>query len=182
MKFCEASAFFLAYSLVDLIWAYLSSFDSSLWPLSPEDFYNTKRLLLFFNKIAFTYRWENSWRRQDLIKMLELLPGLVLVWVSHSLVIDLADIGESVNDESSQEDCVRHFVVFYAHTSQGSQGLKFRNLDEAVNIVVLEQELLQFLESLKLANVIRGDDVVESNVLEADLLNGFLELYVVEDF
>ena len=78
----------------------------------------------------------------------------MLVRVSHSLIVNFVYIWESINDEGSQKHGVRYFVIFDAHAGQSGEGFKFRNLDKTVNVVVLEQKLLQLLESLQLANIV----------------------------
>ena len=62
------------------------------------------RLSIFFRffVVALTSHWgENSRRGQDLVEVLELLASSLLVTIRHWSIIDLIDIGESVDDECS---------------------------------------------------------------------------------
>lgn len=95
----------------------------------------TMAFVLYFGR-------EYCWCRQDLVEVLELLPGLVFVRVCHGYSIDLVDIWEPIHDECPQEHCIRDLVAFNAETAQTLQGLQFRNLDETVDVVVLEQQPL----------------------------------------
>ena len=54
-------------------------------------------------------------------------------------------------------------------------------MDEAINIIVLEEETLELLEALQLRYVGRANDVVKAHILERNLLNGLLEIQVVQD-
>ena len=42
-----------------------------------------------------------SWRGQDLIEMLELLPSFMLIRIRNTLSVDLSNVGEPIDDESS---------------------------------------------------------------------------------
>ena len=114
--------------------------------------------------------------------MLELLPGALLVRVSHRLVVDFNHVRKSVDDESAEQHGVAHLVLFDGQTYQARQCFELRNLDERVNVVVLEEQTLQFLEPLKLRDVRRRNDVVKAHVLERNLLDGLLEVRVVQHF
>lgn len=52
------------------------------------------------------HRTENSRRRQDLVKVLELLPGALFVAVADGSVVDFFDVGEAVHDKGAKEDRV----------------------------------------------------------------------------
>lgn len=82
--------------------------------------------------------------------MLELLASTLLVTIRNSLVIDLYDVRESVDNECSQKYSVRNFVLLNRQTHQIGKRLKFRDLDETVDVVVLEEQAFQFEESLQL--------------------------------
>jgi len=49
---------------------------------------------------------EYSWRGQDLIEMLELLPGFMLIRIRNTLSVDLSYVGEPIDDESSKQNSV----------------------------------------------------------------------------
>ena len=51
-----------------------------------------------------------------------------------------------------------------------------------MHIVIREYQLLEFLEALKLREVRVRNDIVESHILKANLLNCLLEVSVVEYF
>lgn len=76
------------------------------------------RLLLDFGR-------ENGWCRQNLVKVLELLTGLLLIRVCHRIPINLCHIWESVDYEGSQENGIRNFVVLDGQRSQTLEGLQF---------------------------------------------------------
>ena len=82
--------------------------------------------------------------------MLELLASTLLVTIRNCFVIDLYDVRESVDNESSEKHSVRHFVLLNRQTHQIGKCLKFRNLDETVDVVVLEEQALQLEELLQL--------------------------------
>lgn len=117
------------------------------------------RLLLNFGR-------ENSWCRQNLIEMLELLTCLLLIRVRHRISINLCHIWESINNESSQENCIRNFVVLDGQRCQTLEGLQLGDLNETVDVIVLEQELLQVDETLQLRDVRWADDAIEPDILE----------------
>ena len=50
--------------------------------------------------------------------MLELLTSSLFVAICNMFVIDLIDIGESVNDESSQEHSIRNFIALNGETCE----------------------------------------------------------------
>lgn len=56
------------------------------------------------------HRAEDSRCGEDLIEVLELLAGALLVAIAHGLVVDFLNVGEAVDDESSQQNRVRNFV------------------------------------------------------------------------
>jgi len=49
---------------------------------------------------------EYSWRGQDLIEMLELLPGFMLIRIRNTLSVDLSYVWEPIDDESSKQNSV----------------------------------------------------------------------------
>lgn len=112
--------------------------------------------------------------------MLELLASPLLVTIAHRPVVDLFDVREAVDDERAEEHRVRDLVSLDRQAHQTGQRLQLRNLDEAVNVIVLKEQTLQFLEALQLGNVGWADDVVEAHILERDLLNRLLEVQVVK--
>ena len=114
--------------------------------------------------------------------MLELLAGPLLVSVRNALAVDLGHVGEAVDDERAQENRVRHFVALDREAGQRLQRLQLRDLDEAVDVVVLEEQSLEIDEALQLRDVRRADDAVKANVLETDLNNRLLEVNVGEHF
>jgi len=81
--------------------------------------------------------------------VLELLSGPLLVTVSHGSVIDLADVGETIDDKGPQQDGVGDLVALNRQTRQIGQGLKFGDLYETIDVVVLEEEAAEALESLQ---------------------------------
>jgi hypothetical protein len=124
---------------------------------------------------------EDGWCRKDLVKVLELLACTLLVAISHCLVVDLHNVGEAVHDKCSKQHCVGHFVLLDRQAHETRKSLKLRDLNEAVNVVILEEERLEFHEALKFVDVGRADNVVESYVLERDLLHCLLEVWVVQN-
>ena len=123
---------------------------------------------------------EDGRRRQNLVKVLELLSRLLLVLIRNQVTIDLRDVREAVHDERTEQHSIRNFVALDRQGGQALQSLQFRNLNETVDVVVLEQESLQVDEALQLRDVRRADDAIEANVLEADLHDGLLEVDVRE--
>ena len=113
--------------------------------------------------------------------MLELLAGPLFVTIGDGSVIDLLDIWETVDDKSAEKDGVRHLVPLNWQAHETGQRLQLRYLNEAVNVVVLEEEALQFLEALELGYVWRANDVVEADILEGDLLHGLLEVQIIQN-
>lgn len=61
-------------------------------------------------------RGENVRGREDLIKVLELLPCLKSVRVANYATIYLCHVGEPINDKGTNEDCIRDFVIFNSQT------------------------------------------------------------------
>lgn len=114
--------------------------------------------------------------------MLELLPRLLLVLISHKVTIDLGHVRETVHDERAQKNRVRNFVALDGQRREALQRLQLGDLNEAVDVVVLEEESLQVDEALQLRNVRGTDDRVETHVLEADLHDSLLEVDVGEHF
>ena len=110
--------------------------------------------------------------------MLELLAGPLLVSVRNALAVDLGHVGEAVDDERAQEHRVRHFVALDREAGQRLQRLQLRDLDEAVDVVVLEKQPLQVGEAFELRDVRRADDAIEADELETDLHDGLLEVDV----
>ena len=49
-----------------------------------------------------------------------------------------------------------------------------------MHIVIRKYQLLQLLEFLQLGKIGMADNIVKSNVLETDLLNGFLEIAIIK--
>ena len=82
--------------------------------------------------------------------MLELLPGFVLVRICHLLTIDLCYVWETIDDEGTQEDRIGDLIVFDGKRVQCLEGLKLRDLNEAVDIVILEEEPFKVYKSLEL--------------------------------
>jgi len=114
--------------------------------------------------------------------VLELLSCSLLVAICDGLVVDFDHVGESVHDESSQQHGVAHLILFNRQTNQIRQRLQLADLNETVDVVVLEEKALKFLEALQFGDVRDADDVIEADVLERNLLHGFLELRVVQNF
>ena len=70
-------------------------------------------ILLGLLVVTLAGHWrEDSRCGQDLVKVLELLAGSLFVAIRDWPVIDFIDVGESVDDEGSQEDGVRDLVAF----------------------------------------------------------------------
>ena len=140
-------------------------------------------ILLRFFVVALTGDGrENSRRRQDLVEVLELLTSSLLVTISHWSIIDLVDIGESVDNKGTKEHRIWNFIAFNWQTGQIGECLQLGNLNETVDVVVLEEEGTESLESLQLGNVGWPDDVVKAHILEGDLLDCLLEFGVVQHF
>lgn len=112
--------------------------------------------------------------------MLELLPRLLLIRIRHRIPIDLRHIREPVDDEGPEEDGVGHFVVLDGEGGEGLQGFEFRDLDEAVDVIILKQQLLQIDKAFQLGDVRRRDDAVEAHVLERNLHHRLLKLLVIQ--
>lgn len=89
--------------------------------------------------VARCMRRENCRSRQNLVKVLELLPGPLLIGIAHCLIVDVGHVGEPVNDESAHHASLRHFVLLDVDSGQVGQGFQLGNLDEAVNVVVHEK-------------------------------------------
>ena len=98
--------------------------------------------------------------------MLELLPCSLLVTIRYRPIVDLLHIWETVDDESAQQNSVADLVALNRQAHQIGQSFEFRNLDKAVDVVVLKEEALEFLETLELGDVARPDDIVEPYILE----------------
>jgi len=118
---------------------------------------------------------------EDLIEVLELLAGFLAVRVGDGLGVDLIDVGEPVDNEGAHQDGVGDLIAVDADGGERGEDLQLGNLDEAVDVVVGEDQLLQFPEPLQLPKVAGAHDVVEPHVLEADLLHRLLEVGIVED-
>ena len=112
--------------------------------------------------------------------MLELLAGALLVTVGDGPVVNFFDVGEAVHDERAEQNRIRNFISLDRKTHQAGQSLQLWNLDEAVDVIVLEEQTFQFLEALELRDVRGTNDVVEANILEGDLLNRLLKVEVVQ--
>ena len=98
--------------------------------------------------------------------MLELLPCSLLVTIRYRPIVDLLHVRETVDDECAQQDSVADLVALNGEAHQIGQSFEFRNLDKAVDVVVLKEEALEFLETLELGDVARPDDIVEPHILE----------------
>jgi len=61
--------------------------------------------------LVLDLRREYGWSRKDFVKVLELLTSLVLVGVRNNFSIDFSNIGKSIDNESSEENGVRHFII-----------------------------------------------------------------------
>lgn len=112
--------------------------------------------------------------------MLELLASSLLVTVRHGSVVDFLDVWESVDNEGAEEDSVADFIALNRKTHQTGEGFEFGYLDEAVDVIVLEEQTLQLLKALQLRDVTWPDYVVESHVLERYLLHCLLEVQIVQ--
>lgn len=82
-------------------------------------------LALFLVSALACHRAKNGRRRQNLVEVLELLPGALLVAVGDRTVVDLFDVGEAIDDECTQEHSVRYFIPFNGQAHQARQGLQF---------------------------------------------------------
>jgi len=125
---------------------------------------------------------ENSGCWQNFVKVLKLLASTLLVRVWDGFVVDVGNVREAVNDESTHHASLSHLVFLDVDGGQVGQCLKFRDLDEGVDIVVHEEQSLEFAESAQFADVSWWDYIVESNVLKANLLHCLLEVCVVQHF
>lgn len=85
--------------------------------------------------------------------MLELLPSPLLVTVRNCAVVDLLHVGEAVDNKCAEEHRVAHLVPLDGQTNQIGEGLELGYLNETVNVVILEEQTLQFLEPLQLRDV-----------------------------
>ena len=124
---------------------------------------------------------KNCWSWQNFVKMLKLLPCFMLIRVADSLSINFSNIRESVDNECSEQYCVRNFIILNWQTCKSLQSLQFRYLNETVNVVILEQKSFQINKPLQFRNIGRADNVVKSDILEWDLHHSFLKLYVIEN-
>lgn len=106
----------------------------------------------------------------------------MLVSIGHRLVVDIGHIWESVHNKSTHHASLRDFILLDGQRGQSSQSFQLGYLNEAVNIIVHKEQSFQFAEAAQLADIGRGDNVVKTHVLEADLLNGLLEICVVKNF
>jgi len=66
------------------------------------------------------------------------MSGFLLVRVVHLLLVYLGQVGESIHDESSEKHRVRHLIVLDRERIEALERFQLRNLNEAINIVVLE--------------------------------------------
>ena len=98
--------------------------------------------------------------------MLELLSCPLLVAVCHLSIIDLINIREPVYNKSPKQHRIGHFVALNRQRCQIGQCLQLGDLDEAVDVVVLEEQGAETLESLQFGDVRWAYDVIETDVLE----------------
>jgi hypothetical protein len=127
-------------------------------------------------------RREDSRCAQNLVEMLELLTSTLLVAVCHWSFVDLDHVGKAVDYECAQQDGIGYFVLFNGQAHQACQGLEFGYLDEAVDVVVLEEKTFELRKPLELVDVGRTDDVVETDVLKRNLFHCLLEIRIIEHF
>ena len=85
--------------------------------------------------------------------MLKLLPRTLLITVGNRPVVDFLDVWETVDDEGAQEHGVRDLIALDRQTHQVGQRLQLRDLDEAVDVVILEEQALELLETLQFRNI-----------------------------
>ena len=71
--------------------------------------------------------------------MLELLTCPLFIAIRHWSVIDLINIWEPIDDESTQKHSIGYLVTFNRQTGQVCKCLKFRDLNKTVDVVVLEE-------------------------------------------
>ena len=85
--------------------------------------------------------------------MLKLLPCTLLITVGNRPVVDFLHVWEAVDNEGAQEHGVADFIALDRQTHQVGQGLQLRDLNEAVDVVILEEQALELLETLQFRNI-----------------------------
>ena len=98
--------------------------------------------------------------------MLKLLSGSLFIRIHYCFFINACNVRESVDYESSKQRSVRNFIFIYAYRSQSGQSFEFRNLNEAIYVVVLKEKGLEFLKTSEFADVRWTNDVIKSYILE----------------
>lgn len=111
--------------------------------------------------------------------MLELLASPLLVSIRNCLVINIGHIWESVHNKSPHHACLRHLILLNVQTSKSCQRFQFRNLNKTVNVIIHKEERFKFVESPQLADIRWRNDVVETYVLEGNLLHSLLEVRII---
>jgi len=124
-------------------------------------------------------RRKDCWRRQDLVKVLELLASALSVLVRDVGPIDSDNVGEAVHNKYTHQGSLRDFVVSDVHRLKGLKSFQFRHLNKAVDVVVLEQQTFQLCKLTQFGHVRRRNYVVETHILKSYLFDCFLELRVV---
>jgi len=76
-------------------------------------------LCLFVLVLARAVRRKDRRRRQNLIKVLELLPCTLLISIRNRLVINVRHVRESVNNKCPHHARLRHFVLLNVQAGQG---------------------------------------------------------------
>jgi hypothetical protein len=135
------------------------------------------RLFVLGCAIRMGTKYCGSWK--NFIKMLKLLSGALLICIYYCLVIYSCYIWESINYKSSQECCVGNFVFVDTYCRQSCESLQFRNLYETINVVVLEMKCLKLLKTSEFAYIGWTYNVIESYVLEWNLLYSLLEIRII---
>ena len=80
--------------------------------------------------------------------MLKLLPCPLFVTIRNGPIVDLLHVWESVHNEGPQQHSVAHLVSLNGQAHQIGEGLQLGDLNEAVDVIVLEEQTFQLLESL----------------------------------